>query len=245
MTDRREEIAWIISGAPFPSKRSYDKADAILSLPSVQGVTEKAVEAAMSSYHRGDNDWRSATDTKDRMSDMRRVLEGYESTRTPAPVGEPGKVVKRIGRLLATYSAAMSQEPDSEQVLAVLANLGEAALGILPFAASALTAKDEEIKRLKEQRREIGTALVAQTVGGSEFYRRDGDDYIADVKACVTYLNEKKDRQHNLIKDSVRRATTAERERDEARKALEKIADGKGSDRYFARQFLASTQAPT
>lgn len=52
MTSLRDDVASILSGAPFPSARSLAKADAIIQLITTRLTSEEAVEAFHTVYER-------------------------------------------------------------------------------------------------------------------------------------------------------------------------------------------------
>ena len=53
-------------------------------------------------------------------------------------------------------------------------------------------------------------AITGLTCGGSEFFTRKGDRYVADVKACVDWVRRSKEDAHRRTVQAIRRAQVAE-----------------------------------
>lgn len=84
-------------------------------------------------------------------------------------------------------------------------------------AADALSSARVLARRLSD------ALLEVRPLGGSELFQRVGDEYYADPKACGAAIGQLRSDLHNAKTAEIkakRRATTAERERDEAMAAL-------------------------
>lgn len=82
--------------------------------------------------------------------------------------------------------------------------------------------KGAEASELEEARREVDEltkALTGLTCGGSEFFIRKGDRYVADIDACVAWVRRSK-------QDAHRRTVEAIIEAKRLREALSEIARG-------------------
>jgi hypothetical protein len=75
---------------------------------------------------------------------------------------------------------------------------------------SDLAAKDAENERLRNESAELTKALTGLTCGGSEFFVRRGERYVADVKACVEYVRESQRKCHERWANAERKARDAE-----------------------------------
>lgn len=95
-----------------------------------------------------------------------------------------------------------------------------------------MTAPDHtELKRLAEQDEllnEISAltkALTGLTCGGSEFFCRKGDRYVADVKACVEYVQRtRRDAHERWLSEAKQRRSLIE-ENERMRDALEECRE--------------------
>lgn len=76
-----------------------------------------------------------------------------------------------------------------------------------------------EADRLRESRKALTVALTNLTCGGSEFFKRDGEEFIADADACVAYVNERRASTLEALKKEKRESTRL-RSLDDENKAL-------------------------
>lgn len=53
-------------------------------------------------------------------------------------------------------------------------------------------------------------ALTGLTCGGSEFFIRKGDRYVADIKACVDWVRDRRTDYHHRTVKAISRAQAAE-----------------------------------
>jgi len=50
---------------------------------------------------------------------------------------------------------------------------------------------------------DLTKALTGLTCGGSEFFSRKGDRFVADIPACVNWVNQRNRDAHNRLLDAV------------------------------------------
>lgn len=101
----------------------------------------------------------------------------------------------------------------------------------LDEAATALRAAEARVAGLEGESAELTKALTGLTCGGSEFFDRKGDRYVADAKACVEYVRQVRESQHRVIvrevgerKEAEARVATLEGQVEEARGELSPFA---------------------
>lgn len=95
-----------------------------------------------------------------------------------------------------------------------------------PAPQSPPSGDEGEVERIEKIARDLTKALVSLTPGGSEYFVRRFENYYADIEACTRVIRERFESGHRAKIDRVdaeRRATTAERERDEARAEVERL----------------------
>lgn len=62
------------------------------------------------------------------------------------------------------------------------------------------------VAELLEENAALTKALTGLTCGGSEFFIRKGDRYVADIPACVGYVQRAREADHRRWLDAVCRA---------------------------------------
>jgi hypothetical protein len=97
---------------------------------------------------------------------------------------------------------------------ALLATAHEAADTITDLRANLAAAEGERDALLAESH-ELTKALTGLTCGGSEFFIRKGDRYIADIKACVDYVRRRDTDAHSHIVRAITGRQAAEADRDQ------------------------------
>jgi hypothetical protein len=121
-------------------------------------------------------------------------------------------------------------DDDRRSNLALLiARLVETAFTVAA-APQATDPRDAEIADLRAYALELQRALTGLTLGGSEFFVRHGEEFRADIRACVARVNEVKASAHDRLLEAVRERKAAESriatltaERDALREALDSI----------------------
>lgn len=94
---------------------------------------------------------------------------------------------------------------------------------LIAAAVNALPALIAAYRALEGESHDLTKALTGLTVGGSEFFVRKGERFVADIDACVTFVRERDRRAHVQILEAVERAKRAE----EVVRALEGEREGK------------------
>lgn len=81
------------------------------------------------------------------------------------------------------------------------------------------------IAELEAENEALTKALTGLTCGGSEFFTRKGDRYVADIKACVDWVRRAKNDAHRRSVVAIKRATAAEARADRLAKAGDRLVD--------------------
>lgn len=84
-----------------------------------------------------------------------------------------------------------------------------------------LVEAEKEILRLKDENAELTKALTGLTCGGSEFFVRKGDRYVADIDACVSWVRRAKEDAHRRALDAIKARQASVVENEKLRAALE------------------------
>ncbi len=84
-----------------------------------------------------------------------------------------------------------------------------------------LVEAEKEILRLKDENAELTKALTGLTCGGSEFFIRRGDRYVADIDACVSWVRRARDQANRRAIEALHARNAAEAENEKLRAALE------------------------
>ena len=92
--------------------------------------------------------------------------------------------------------------------------------GTVVLTAADLRQLADRIRELEADRDALTKGLTGLTASGSEFFIRKGDDYVADVDACVAWVRRSKEDAHRRAMEATRRALTAESRLAEAVVAL-------------------------
>lgn len=80
-----------------------------------------------------------------------------------------------------------------------------------------------ELEKLARENEALTKALTGLTCGGSEFFVRKGERYVADIDACVSWVRRARMDAQRLAVKAIRDAKTVARERDALRAGLEEI----------------------
>lgn len=72
---------------------------------------------------------------------------------------------------------------------------------------------------------ELTKALTGLTCGGSEFFSRKGERFVADIKACVDYISRLRTSQHETICKEIRARREAEARANTAETALRAMGE--------------------
>lgn len=86
------------------------------------------------------------------------------------------------------------------------------------------------IAELEAENEALTKALTGLTCGGSEFFTRKGDRYVADIKACVDWVRRAKNDAHRRSVVAIKRATAAEARADKLLDALRAVDYARGTD---------------
>lgn len=93
---------------------------------------------------------------------------------------------------------------------------------VLPILDRLLAESDEQVRKAEARAKEAGTALLNLTCSGSEFFKRDGENFYVDVPACEAYIREARKRQFRRTAEAIKaqqaaRASLATVQADNAR----------------------------
>ena len=88
-----------------------------------------------------------------------------------------------------------------------------------PFAFTAASAQ-ARIAELEAETEALTKALTSLTCGGSEFFTRKGDRYVADIKTCVDWVRRAKNDAHRRFVEAIKRATAAKARADRLAKGI-------------------------
>lgn len=79
-----------------------------------------------------------------------------------------------------------------------------------------MTAPDEALRRelaeARADRQALTKALTGLTCNGSEFFIRRGDEYVADIEACVAWIRRSRESQQAAVKSALAKRCEAEAE---------------------------------
>lgn len=118
-------------------------------------------------------------------------------------VEEVRGLVERLTACRDRYTMACPDKPDTP-------------FAVLTEAAQALTALLEEVGRLETESADLTKAITGLTCGGSEFFVRRGKRYVADIDACVEYVERTKRDAHKRSLDATKSRNDAEAARETA-----------------------------
>ncbi len=83
-----------------------------------------------------------------------------------------------------------------------------------PATIKALIADYERVRgerdELLNESADLTKALTGLTCGGSEFFVRKGDRYVADIAACVNWVRRAKQDAHRMVVEAVKARKAAE-----------------------------------
>lgn len=87
-------------------------------------------------------------------------------------------------------------------------------------AADALEAQQARIAELEAESAALTKALTGLTCGGSEFFIRKGDRYVADIDACVSWVRRTKEDAHRRTVKAITEQKASQALADRYEKAL-------------------------
>lgn len=87
-----------------------------------------------------------------------------------------------------------------------------------------LVATEKDNLRLRDESAELTKALTGLTCGGSEFFIRKGDRYVADIDACVSWVRRAKGDAHRRSLEAIKARQAAEDENGKLKAALAEAA---------------------
>jgi hypothetical protein len=87
--------------------------------------------------------------------------------------------------------------------------------------------KDARIAELEAESASLTKALTGLTRGGSEYFIRKGDRFVADIPACVAYVRQIKEDAHRRTVNAILARNVAEEKLAIALAALKSIASRK------------------
>ena len=93
-----------------------------------------------------------------------------------------------------------------------------------------VSALQAEVERLRDDRHKLSVALTSLTPGGSEFFTRRGEDFIADADACVAVVQERRRSHQDAMMRAMRTATEAQErlQKVEGEREKGRVPDGTG-----------------
>lgn len=95
---------------------------------------------------------------------------------------------------------------------------------------TALQAKEEENAGLVAESADLTKALTGLTCGGSEFFVRKGERFVADIAACVAWVRRTKEDAHNRTVAAIKAEKAAQSALAEAMGALKAVGSLDGED---------------
>ncbi len=98
------------------------------------------------------------------------------------------------------------------------------ALGVYQDAVTAASAQ-ARIAELEAENQALTKALTGLTCGGSEFFVRKGERYVADIKACVDWVRRCKEDAHHRTVKAISRAQAAEARADRLATLVKRLSE--------------------